>query len=99
MKTTTDHDEIRLWAQAHDGHPEIIDEVEAGNAEPQLRINFPGLQDDVFLSENTPEKSLSWEEFFQKFDHFGLAFEYDEKIEGTDVSNAYRFINKALLHK
>ena len=66
--TTTDHDEIRKWAEARDGHPAMVKTKGKGGI---LRIDF-----------GKPEESLeevSWEEFFEVFDENKLAFLYQDE--------------------
>lgn len=94
MKTTIDHQEIKLWSQAHDGKPEILFDPDAGKDVPQLRINFPGRQDDVFLAETSKTKIVDWEKFFIEFEKQQLAFRYNELAEGEDLSMAYEFIKR-----
>lgn len=68
---TTDHDEIRRWAEERGGHPAIV-AATAENDRPGaiLRIDFddPGGDDDPGL------KRIGWEEFFRIFDENDLAF-------------------------
>lgn len=64
LKTTTKPEEIKLWAQAHDASPEIVD---TGNGET-LRLNFPGPEDDISLGETVQEQPVKWNEFFTKID-------------------------------
>src|SRR5690348_17009968 len=59
-KTTTDHEEIRDWAQARGGKPASVRGTETGGEEAGvLRISFDS---DSDLEE------IGWEEFFDKFD-------------------------------
>ena len=70
-KTTTDHDEIRRWVEANNGHPARVKGTEPGGL---LRIDF-----------DEPEESLeeiSWEEFFDLFEQNNLAFLYQEESNG-----------------
>ena len=70
-KTTTDHDEIRRWVEANNGHPARVKGTEPGGL---LRIDF-----------DEPEESLeeiSWEEFFELFEQNNLAFLYQEESNG-----------------
>lgn len=64
-QTTTDHETIRKWADAREGRPAGVKGT--GDAEDAgvLRLDF-----------GKPEESLetiTWEEFFEKFDESGLA--------------------------
>lgn len=67
--TTTDHDTIRQWAEARDGHPARVKTEGKGGI---LRIDF-----------GEPEESLEkieWDEFFRIFEDRKLAFLHqDEK--------------------
>ncbi|MFO1141788.1 MAG: hypothetical protein U1E59_05255 [Amaricoccus sp.] len=70
-KTTTDHSTIRKWAEARDGHPARVKGT--GDAEDAglLRLDF-----------GKPEESLdsiTWEEFFDKFEDSGLALLYEDE--------------------
>ena len=64
---TTDHDKIRSWAEARDGHPAKVETKGEGGI---LRIDF-GEPDEAF-------QSISWDEFFRIFDDRKLCFLYQE---------------------
>jgi hypothetical protein len=71
-KTTTDHDEIRRWAEERGGRPALA--VEQQDQPLGLRIEFPedrGQSDGLLL--------ISWEEFFRKFDEQNLVFLYRDE--------------------
>lgn len=89
-KTTIDHEAIKRWAMMHQGNPQCINHVQAEGDKVGIRINFPGPDDDTFLSDDHPPKDISWDEFFRIFDDQGLAFVYEEESRG-DPSLAYRF--------
>jgi hypothetical protein len=71
-KTTTDHDEIRRWAEERGGRPALA--VEQQDQPLGLRIEFPEDRDqsDGLLP-------ISWEEFFRKFDEQNLVFLYRDE--------------------
>lgn len=92
--TTTNHDEIRRWAEKYDAEPEVIDNPEIANDPVGLRLNFPGDDEDVLLGDAAPTQPVSWEEFFAKFDELGLAFIYDDETAEVDPSMAYHFIKR-----
>jgi hypothetical protein len=73
-KTTTDHDEIRRWAESRGGKPAHVAETGAGDDPGILRIDFdePGSDDDDRLEE------MSWDEWFKAFDENRLAFLYQD---------------------
>jgi hypothetical protein len=78
-KTTTDHDEIRRWAEEHGGRPASVRGTEDGDAAGVLRIDFPGGAGESELEQ------ISWDEWFAKFDESGLEFLYqEEKASGED---------------
>jgi hypothetical protein len=66
-RTTTDHDEIRRWAEARGGSPARVKATGGGDDPGILRIDFPG-----FSGEDTLEE-ISWDEFFEWFDRNKLA--------------------------
>jgi len=90
MKSTTDHEEIRLWVEAHNGRPEEVHISEADGW--QLRINFPGKQDDVFLVINPQEKRISWKDFFEKLDAKKLVFIYNPDSVGEDMTRECKIV-------
>lgn len=67
-KTTTDHDEIRRWAEERGGRPALAREHEPLG----LRIEFPEDRESGLLL-------ISWEEFFEKFDEDNLVFLYRDE--------------------
>src|SRR3954447_386472 len=71
-RTTTDHDEIRRWADERGGVPSTVAATERGGEPGILRIDFPG-----FSGEGTLEE-ISWDDFFRKFEERNLAFLFEE---------------------
>lgn len=79
--TTRDHDKIRKWAEARDGHPAKVDTGGKGGV---LRIDF-----------GEPEASLTqidWDEFFEIFDQNDLQFLYQEKTKDGGTSRFNKFV-------
>lgn len=79
--TTTNHDEIRKWAEARKGRPSVIRTKGEGGI---LRFDF-----------GEPEESMeevSWEEFFEIFDENNLAFLYQEETGSGGTSRFNKFI-------
>jgi len=87
-KTTTDHDEIRTWAEARGGRPSRVrgtgDEEDPG----MLRIDFPGYTGADALEE------ITWEEWFEKFDESGLALLYQEETAGGQTSRFFKLVSR-----
>jgi len=82
-QTTTSHEKIRKWVEARNGHPSRVKGAKEGGI---LRIDF-----------GEPEESLeeiSWEDFFRIFDENELAFLYQEKTKGGDVSLFTKFVRR-----
>lgn len=70
---TTDHREIRRWAEAHGGHPAAVKGTGRGNDPGILRIDFPGFSGEESLRE------ISWDRFFKWFDINELALIHRER--------------------
>ena len=86
-KTTTDHNEIRKWAESRGGKPVTVRRT--GNADNPgvLRIDFPGGAGDETFEE------ITWDEFFEKMDEKGLALLYqDHKADGSE-STFFKLVN------
>jgi hypothetical protein len=82
--TTTDHDEIRKWAEARDGHPARVKNRGEGGI---LRIDF-----------GEPEESLEiidWDEFFEIFEQNKLAFLHQDKTKDGATSRFNKFVERA----
>ena len=74
-KVTTNHDDIRKWAEARGGSPATVRSTHTKDNPGIIRIEFPGApnaNDDAL-------EEISWEEFFEKFDEAHLALLYQEK--------------------
>ena len=67
---TTDHEDIRKWAEQRGGHPARVAETGGRGGGGILRIDFdePGGNDDDRL------ERIGWDEFFRIFDENDLAF-------------------------
>lgn len=82
--TTTDHDEIRKWAEERDGRPARVNTGEPGGI---LRIDFGEPEEEL--------EEISWEEFFQIFDENDLAFLYQEDTKGGGQSRFNKFVERS----
>jgi len=86
-QTTTDHDEIRSWAESHGGRPAAVKRTHKDGDVGIIRIMFP----DAPNSEHDALQEISWDEFFQEFDSRDLALLYEDdslfsKIIGRDTA-------------
>jgi len=74
---TTDHSEIRRWANSNHAVPTEVLPHDIDSAPALLRF---------MLAEQTKDRRdvrlISWEEFFLKFDSLGLALVYDDDSSG-----------------
>jgi hypothetical protein len=72
-ETTTDHAEIRRWAEQHGGRPASVSATGSGDDPGILRLMFPDApqHDDDALEE------ISWDEWLQAFDENELALVYE----------------------
>ena len=87
-KTTTNHDEIRKWVEAHDGRPVTVKGTGDKDEPGVLRIDFPGGAGNDRLEE------ISWDEWFKKFDENKLAFLYQEKKADGSDSTFFKLVNR-----
>jgi hypothetical protein len=87
-KTTTDHDEIRRWAEARDGRPATVKGTESGGEDAGiLRIDFPGGEEDRV-------EEISWDEWFEKFDDSDLALLYQEEKASGEDSTFFKLVSR-----
>lgn len=87
-QTTTDHDEIRKWAEARDGKPVTVRGTGDDDEPGVLRIDFPGGAGSDRLEE------ISWEEWFEKFDEKELSFLYQDKKADGQESTFFKLVSR-----
>jgi hypothetical protein len=87
-QTTTDHDEIRQWAEARGGKPSSVAGTGGGGDPGLIQIDFPGYSGAGKLQE------ITWDEFFEKFDQNNLALLYQEKTAGGEQSNFNKLVSR-----
>ncbi|HJU26112.1 MAG TPA: hypothetical protein VJ722_05505 [Rhodanobacteraceae bacterium] len=85
-RTTTDHDEIRRWAEARGGRPANVAGTETGDEEAGvLRISF----------DNDPDlEEIGWQEFFDKFDEEDLEFLYQDRTADGGESRFFKLVRR-----
>lgn len=86
-RTTTDHEEIKAWAEARNGHPA---RVKTGGPGGILRIDFDEPEERL--------EKITWEEFFDIFERNDLAFLYQEEVSGGGVSRFNKFVERTGEH-
>ena len=85
--TTTDHDEIRRWAEEHGGKPAIVKGTGNGDG-GVLRIDFPGgASSDQF-------EHVDWDEWFRIFDESDLAALYQEEKASGEDSTFFKLVSR-----
>ena len=87
-RTTTDHNEIRRWAEARGGKPSCVRGTGDRDDVGMIRIDFPGYSGEGKL------EPISWDEWFRKFDENGLALLYQEETAGGEKSNFNKIISR-----
>ncbi|HXT61917.1 MAG TPA: hypothetical protein VN696_02675 [Pyrinomonadaceae bacterium] len=89
-KITTNHDEIRRWVEARDGHPARVKGTERGGESGGglLRIDYPGYSGEETLEE------ITWEQFFDQFEKNKLAFLYQDTLAGGETSRFSKLIDR-----
>jgi hypothetical protein len=86
-RTTSDHDEIRSWAEAHGGQPAAVERTHSDDDVGIIRIMFPKAPH----SEHDALTKISWDAFFEEFDARDLALLYEpdsnfSKLIGRDTA-------------
>ncbi|MBZ7927654.1 hypothetical protein LAC81_37590 (plasmid) [Ensifer adhaerens] len=81
-QTTDNHDEIRHWAEARKGRPARKAALNGGI----LRIDFGEPEENL--------EPISWEEFFQIFDHNKLLFLHQDKTADGKLSRFNKFVDR-----
>jgi hypothetical protein len=82
--TTTNHDQIRKWAESRDGHPAMIKTKGKGGV---LRIDFGEPEENL--------QEVSWDEFFKVFDENDLAFLYQDETSSGGTSRFNKFVERS----
>ena len=85
-QTTTDHETIRRWAEARGAEPVTVRGTGKDDEAGVLRLDFPG------YSGKERFQSISWDEFFEKFDQKKLQFLYQDRRKNGEQSNFFKLI-------
>jgi hypothetical protein len=89
---TTDHDVIRNWVESRGGQPASVKGTGGAADVGILRVDFPG------YGEETKLESISWDEFFRKFEESRLAFLYQERTRSGEPSRFFKFVRRDQIH-
>ncbi len=90
--TTTDHEEIRKWAEARGAKPACVKGTGNKGDVGMLRLDFPGYSGEDSL------QHISWEEWFQKFDENKLALLHQEHTADGKKSNFNKLVSRETAH-
>jgi hypothetical protein len=85
---TTDHDEIRRWAEERGAKPACVRNTGNRNDVGILRLDFPGYSGEQSM------EPIEWDAWFQKFDEQGLAMLHQETTAGGQKSNFNKLISR-----
>jgi hypothetical protein len=84
-KATTDHQEIRRWAEARGGHPACVKGTrENGREGCMLRISF---------REEDSLEPMSWDEWFDIFEENQLTFLHQD-MKGKQISRFNKLVSR-----
>jgi hypothetical protein len=87
-RTLTDHDEIRQWAEERQAKPAAVRRTETKDDPGIIRLDFPG-----YSGEGTLE-TISWDEWFDKFDESNLALLVQDQTADGQRSNFNKLIHR-----
>lgn len=87
-KVTSNHEEIRRWAEARGAKPAAVMGAESDGAAGIIRLDFPGQSDDGPLEE------IGWDEWFSKLDRHNLALLYQEHTAGGENSSFNQIVSR-----
>lgn len=85
--TTTDHDEIRRWAEERNAAPSCVRGTGRRGDTGMLRFDFPGYTGAESL------QHIGWDEFFEKFDEQHLALLYQPQTASGQKSNFNKLVS------
>ena len=89
-KTTTDHDEIKKWAEDRGGKPATVSSTSDGGDPGVIKIMFPDDSD----SDSDRLEEISWEDFFEKFDESGLALLHQDTTADGEKSKFSKLVKR-----
>ena len=85
---TTDHDEIRQWAEERGARPTCVRGTGGKGDTGMIRLDFPGYSGADSLEE------ISWDDWFRSFDENGLALLHQETTAGGEKSNFNKIVSR-----
>jgi len=85
---TTDHDQIRRWAEDRGAQPACVKGTGGSGDAGIIRLDFPGYSGAESL------QPISWDEWFQKFDENNLALLYEDTLASGQKSNFNKLVSR-----
>src|SRR5512146_907962 len=85
-KVTTDHDEIRRWAEERGAKPACVRGTGGKGDIGMLRLDFPGYSGEQSL------EHIDWDQWFDKFDERSLALLVQDETARGQKSNFNKLI-------
>jgi hypothetical protein len=73
VRITTDHEEIKQWAEEHNARPAVVRHETRGGGVGIIDIDLAHFGEDEYV------EPISWEDFFEQFDERNLAFVYEKE--------------------
>jgi hypothetical protein len=92
-KTTTNHAEIKRWAEARGAKPACVKGTGSRGDVGMIRLDFPGYSGSDSL------EPITWDEWFDSFDDNGLALVYQDKTATGRRSNFNKLIGRETAEK
>ena len=83
-----DHEEIRTWAESRNARPACVQGTGGRGDVGMIRLDFPG-----FTGAGTLQ-SVSWDEWFQRFDQSGLALIVQDTTADGARSNFNKLVSR-----
>jgi hypothetical protein len=83
---STDHDEIRRWAEERGAKPACVRRTGGKGDIGMIRLDFPGYTGADSL------EHISWNDWFEKFDESGLALLHQDTTARGQKSNFNKLI-------
>ncbi|MFA0963294.1 hypothetical protein AB9P05_15935 [Roseivirga sp. BDSF3-8] len=84
-KKTTDHNEIKKWAEEHDAKPVKVKQTDSDMGEGLVRLAIEG-----YSKGDSDLEVIGWSEFFHIFEENELAMIYEE----GDKENFFKLVNR-----
>ncbi|TWU18804.1 hypothetical protein [Allorhodopirellula heiligendammensis] len=87
--TTTNHQAIQNWIEERGGVPATVESTAATpDGVGVLRVDFP------YGGRNDSLSTISWEDFFAKFDEAELAFLHEDETAEGEKSRFCKFVSR-----